>query len=181
MAALEIACGFSRDPRCDTFMDINPAIPDLDYCGSFESLPWPDETFDLIVARDCIEHTSYESTGVVLTEWRRVLAPRGRIFIQTPNADLVMEWYIRGRYDLLTDRLPVNLPITPLMGVAWRLLGGHMDDQVVGRDGDWRWNAHYALFSEESLVEHMENAGFVVDSVTTNTHPNVQLWASAPA
>ncbi|HYV17306.1 MAG TPA: class I SAM-dependent methyltransferase [Conexibacter sp.] len=50
--------------------------------GAVESLPWEDETFDLITSLDVIEHTADDR--VSMRELRRVLAPGGRLLITVP-------------------------------------------------------------------------------------------------
>lgn len=50
--------------------------------GVVESLPWEDETFDLITSLDVIEHTADDR--VSLRELRRVLRADGRLLITVP-------------------------------------------------------------------------------------------------
>lgn len=50
--------------------------------GSVSGLPFPDLSFDTIVAFDCMEHVM--SPGSILKDWQRVLCPGGRCLI---------EWY----------------------------------------------------------------------------------------
>lgn len=47
-------------------------------------LPFPDDTFDAILAQHVIEHLPHADTA--LQEWRRVLKPNGRLALATPNA-----------------------------------------------------------------------------------------------
>ncbi len=46
------------------------------------SLPFPNDTFDVIVATDVLEHIQDDSAA--LREWRRVLRPGGKIIITVP-------------------------------------------------------------------------------------------------
>jgi SAM-dependent methyltransferase len=50
--------------------------------GVVESLPWEDETFDLITSLDVVEHTADDR--VTLRELRRVLAPGGYLLVTVP-------------------------------------------------------------------------------------------------
>ena len=50
--------------------------------GAVESLPWEDETFDLITCLDVVEHTADDR--VSMRELRRVLVPGGRLLITVP-------------------------------------------------------------------------------------------------
>jgi ubiquinone/menaquinone biosynthesis C-methylase UbiE len=51
--------------------------------GSATELPFPDASFDLVVAFEVIEHL--EEWSKLLTEARRVLAPGGQLVVSTPN------------------------------------------------------------------------------------------------
>jgi len=60
-------------------------------------LPFPDATFDAVVAKDLLEHVA-DPVSVVL-EVRRVLRPRGRVFASSPDAQ-------RWVWDDYTHRRP---------------------------------------------------------------------------
>lgn len=157
-------------------VDMNPNVG-ADIVGPADNL-WMlgMETIEEIRAVDVLEHLPYRKTDAALTEWARVLQPGGKLFVQVPDADMIMSWYVRNQGKLL-ERLPDDLPRTPMAGAAWRLLGGQ-EDGVITQEGDaWQFNAHYAMFSEETLVEALERAGFVVDSVERNVHPNLLVWS----
>jgi len=54
---------------------------DIDFAvGSTERLPVADQSFDTLLAFDCLEHVM--SPGPILREWYRVLRPGGRCLIQ---------------------------------------------------------------------------------------------------
>jgi SAM-dependent methyltransferase len=175
---LELGSGTSPTPGF-THLDINPNAPDVDIVGTAWPLELPDQSVGEIRAVDVLEHLSYWDTPAILADWFRVLRPDGRIYIQVPDAETIMEWFVR-RPAALTDRLPANLPQTPLAGAAWRLLGGHRDGVYAGDNDDFRWNAHYALFSESSLRKAMMAAGFVDIDIQTNAHPNLLCYARKP-
>ena len=71
-----------RDPaRLDA---VQHTLPDIDVeQADLEELPFPDESFDVIVLQDVIEHVAapYE----VLCELARVLVPGGVLYLSTPN------------------------------------------------------------------------------------------------
>lgn len=55
--------------------------PNIDFVlGSTEALPVPDQSFDTLLALDCLEHVM--SLGSILRDWYRVLRPGGRCLIE---------------------------------------------------------------------------------------------------
>src|SRR2546428_10419616 len=62
----------------------HPYVPFV--CGSAEHLPFADDSFDVIVMLEVIEHTY--SDVAALTEIRRVLKVGGTLVLSTPNAGL---------------------------------------------------------------------------------------------
>lgn len=174
---LELGSGYSPTPGF-THLDSNPDTkPDI------VSDAWPlnlaSNSVGEIKAIDVLEHISYQNTEAVLADWFRVLRPGGKIYIQVPDAEMIMEWFVHAD-PRLTERLPANLPQTPLAGATWRLLGGHNDGVYVKDDEHWKLNAHYAMFSPGSLRAALEKAGFVVESMEINPHPNILTWARKP-
>jgi predicted SAM-dependent methyltransferase len=174
---LELGSGFAPAEGF-THLDLNPNAPFVDIVGS--AYPLPDEVtaqeWDEIRAVDVLEHLSYRDTPNVLAGWAKVLAPDGRLFVQLPDAETIMRWFVQSPRRLMHG-LPKDLPQTPLAGATWRLLGGHADGERVEDGGDFRFNAHYALFSKVSLCDALADAGLTVESCVTNPFPNLQCWA----
>lgn len=139
-------------------------------------LPFADRALDGMRAVDVLEHISYRETDAALSEWARVLEPGARLYVQVPDADLIMRWYVNGV--ALLERCAhsgENVRCDPLHGAQWRLLGGHDDGKYAdgGAGDDWRWNAHYSLWSSASLTDALEVAGFSIEALNTNGHPNL--------
>lgn len=171
-----MASGFHPLPDCLHY-DLNPNAPDLDVRGDVLHLPFRDASIGGIKAVDIFEHVSYRSTGDLLAEWVRVLQPGGTLFIQTPDAESMMHWYLRAPHEMVQPEF-ADLP--PIVSLAWRIMGGHADHERVDDAGDWRWNAHYAMFSESSLRWYLENAGLQVVALGRNAFPNLQARALKP-
>ena len=55
--------------------------------GDITNLPFPDEHFDTIFCVEVIEHVSAEVSRQILTEFNRVLAPKGYLIVTTPFAE----------------------------------------------------------------------------------------------
>lgn len=157
-------------------VDLNPNVDPM-FVASVEWLPmFDDGEIEEIRAVDCLEHLSYRHTDEALAEWARVLTPGGLLYVQVPDAERIMTWYVKNKA-LLLERLPEDLPRTPEMGAAWRLLGGQEDGTITQDGDDWRYNAHYALFSAETLTLALNGAGFDIDKLEVNVHPNLMVWA----
>jgi SAM-dependent methyltransferase len=83
-------------------------------CAAGEELPFPDDSFDLILSHEVLEHVQDDSTA--LREMMRVLRPGGRALIFVPNRGYPFEThgiYWRGRYHFgnipLVNYLPMRL------------------------------------------------------------------------
>ena len=176
---LELGSGYA--PTAGYFhVDLNPNAPQVDRVAPAWPLDWvADGSVAEIRAVDVLEHLSYRDTGAVLADWARALAPGGHLFVQVPEAAEIMRRFADGDRRLLAG-IPPELPQTVLAGAAWRLLGGHADGDYAAEGDDWRWNAHYALFSQDSLWSAVEAAGLHVVSCKVNSHPNIQLTAVKP-
>jgi ubiquinone/menaquinone biosynthesis C-methylase UbiE len=77
--------------------------------ASAESLPWPDGSFDTVVADSVLEHL--ERPYEAIKEWARVLRPGGRLVVWSPN-----------RFSILLDphvRLWAIGWLPPRLAAAW--------------------------------------------------------------
>jgi SAM-dependent methyltransferase len=94
---LSLLLADQKRPRCVVGVDIDPdglarareaaknaSVPpggDIEFIqGTPTSIPVPDQSFDTILAFDCMEHIM--SPSAVLREWGRVLRPAGRCLIE---------------------------------------------------------------------------------------------------
>lgn len=152
-------------------VDVNPAHADV--VADAMHLPFADGSVIALRAIDVLEHLSYRYVDRALIEWARVCASGAPFFVQVPDADAIMCWYANDDARL---RHTADGPCSTLHGAEWRLLGGH-EDGVYDDGGDWRWNAHYSLWSSPSLRKALTAHGFDVGKIETNGHPNLQGWA----
>jgi SAM-dependent methyltransferase len=68
-------------------------------CAAGEHLPFPDDSFDVVISNEVIEHVADD--GMAVAEMARVLRPGGRAVIFCPNRWYPVEQhgvYWRGRY-----------------------------------------------------------------------------------
>lgn len=156
-------------------VDLNPRTADL--VATATALPFRDGSITQLRAVDLLEHISYRDTEPALREWARVCAPGARLYVQVPDAGEIMRWFAAGDRRLTRwVNFQGREDTTSLIGGAeWRLLGGHDDGKYASKHAgdDWRWNAHYSLWTDEKLTLHLERAGFTVTEISTNRHPNL--------
>jgi len=84
-------------------------------CGAGESLPFPDESFDLVLSHEVIEHVQDDRAAV--QEIVRTLRPGGRLVLFCPNRGYPVEThgiYWRGRYHF------GNIPLVNYLPRRWR-------------------------------------------------------------
>ena len=171
---MNVELGAGRRKRAGFIgVDVNPKHANV--VADALSLPFRTATVHELVAIDVLEHISYRDTDQALNEWARVLMHGGSLYVQVPDAEEIMVRYCRAEAEQL--RTPAGLPDSLLAGVTWRLLGGHADGLFVDEGDDWRWNAHYSLWSRRELGAALERAGFDVVRIRTNAHPNLQAEA----
>lgn len=94
---LNLGCGNDiRDGflNIDLFSD-NPNVIYMD----IRKLDIQDNSADLILASDILEHFSHRETEAILTEWTRVLKPNGEIIIRSPSLKKQAQTYLQGTWD----------------------------------------------------------------------------------
>jgi len=169
---MKIECGSGFHPQPGFIhVDINSNCPNLDYVSSVDSLPmFEDNSADEMRACDVLEHFSYRDTIRVLTEWFRILKPGGKIYIQVPNAKLLAERWINNDLPLMNG-MPIDF------SASYWIMGGHNDGVFAKDDETWRFNAHYTLFSPESLRFYLEKVGFKNIDIQSDGGSNLICWA----
>ncbi len=82
--AAHCVVGIDRAPEAVGFAREHYRLANLSFAqASCTAMPYPDASFDLVVAFEVIEHL--EDWGEFLREARRVLAPNGQFIVSTPN------------------------------------------------------------------------------------------------
>lgn len=88
---LDLACGegvlvekFQQQGYRVRGLDLNYES-DLVQRGDARQLPYADETFDVVIFLDALEHLAFEDQPTALAEINRVLKPNGYLFLSVPN------------------------------------------------------------------------------------------------
>lgn len=74
-----------------------------DYVCSAVSLPFHDQSVEIIETYHMIEHLSHDEFMKALKEWWRVLIPGGELIIECPNFDGVVKEYLAGNQERLNS------------------------------------------------------------------------------
>lgn len=105
-----------------------------------QRLPFPDNTFDVVVSDDVVEHLV--DTDAYAREIHRVLRPDGWLFLTTPN---LAAWF--NRLGLLVGVQPAFSEVS--------------FEKVFGRPG-WDIVGHLRLFTHRSIKEFLDHHGFTL-------------------
>ena len=119
-------------------VDIRKKVsPDL-VCD-VRSLPFPDNSCEIVVAYDILEHLSWRETVPVLKEWLRVLSPKGFMLIRVPDF----------------DRISLLLYFFSFERLSALVCGGQ----------DYPENTHKAVFTEYHFLQLSKSLGFRIERV----------------
>src|SRR4029077_20877596 len=77
-------------------------------CDLRQRLPFTDGSCHLIFSEHVLEHIDLQFRARVLTEWRRLIAPNGRVRVVVPSSRRATEAYARGDTQWFIDALGVN-------------------------------------------------------------------------
>jgi ubiquinone/menaquinone biosynthesis C-methylase UbiE len=111
-----------------------------------DPLPWPDRSFDAVIACAVIEHT-VDIFGV-MDEIARVTRPGGAVFITVPNI-----CYIKHTIGLALGYLPRT--------------GSHSRDMKYWREHGWD-GGHLHYFSKQALAALLRETGFEPEAWTSD-------------
>ena len=136
------------------------------------TLPFPDNSFDYLVASHFLEHLTPEEAQQFLSECHRVLRSGGLIRIAAPDAEKLIMEYLAGflsDYDIINPEC--EKAETQLGKLQALLLGGHK-----------------SVFDEPELIRVMKQAGFTPERKRFNKteipsifdyHPDLSLYVEA--
>lgn len=114
-------------------------------------LPFPDDTFDGVLASHCVEHWECNEAAKVMSECRRVLKTGGILLVSVPDTSYAREVHDRDTVENAIELFgePIHLPDGETTFLAY----GYFN----------RW--HKMLLTEDSLWAHFIRAGFPSKSI----------------
>ena len=107
---------------------------------SSEALPFADSSFDFVYASEVIEHLY--NPDFAIDEFKRVLRPRGKILLSTPNMGA---WY--NRLLLLLGIQPVSTEVSTMRILGRRTKSLGQGNRPVG---------HIRIFTRRALLDFLE-------------------------
>lgn len=128
-------------------VDIDPGAHHLEWVAPAWELPLPDGWATDIVAVHALEHVEPPRLLATLEEWRRVLAPAGRVEIHVPNGPELMAAFVKS---------PVEKK-WPIMG---SILGMYCSPEVRDPRGLSMRSDHQLIFDSSLLSWALDSAGF---------------------
>lgn len=162
---LNLGCGLdkrksTRDVQwinVDVRREVNP-----DLVWDMEKTPYPfmENTFDLIIMRDSLEHVSFRKIDDVIKECHRILKPNGKLFIQCPDLEAIAHKVI----------------LNPARNGDYKAIS-----YWVYGSQDYPENSHKSGFTIKSLKNLLESHGFKVDSIRNDGGTNIIAEATKVA
>lgn len=120
-----------------------------------------ENSVDEIVAQEFLEHISWRDTHKVLVEWHRILKKGGKLTIQVPACDKMMEFFVNKQINQLVPHKPESKEKvlkfqkkTGLMVNPTRWLMAFCGAQKHD------WDNHLNIFTKNSLKDELVNVGF---------------------
>jgi SAM-dependent methyltransferase len=126
---LDVGCGEKPyeplfAPYVAEYVGVDVANPAADLEGTVEEIPVPDESFDVVICTQTLEHAADPARAV--RELRRVVAPGGRVLASThgvqvyhPNPDDLWRWTHAGLERLFRENGAWSaVTVTPGSGTA---------------------------------------------------------------
>ncbi len=151
---LNVGCG---DKLIQGFINIDARSGPGITVGDVKKLQYPTGSVEELYASDILEHFDINEVWSVLAEWCRVLKPGGRIYIKSPDVEVIFEKYFQEakRGEITWERL----------------------SKVIHGGQDYEGNYHYVCMSFPWLKEKLEECEMIKIEKIRNEAQNMEVVA----
>ena len=147
---LQIGCGGKAlDGWLNTDLYSDDTVSFLDARHRF---PFDGESFDYVFCEHMIEHLEYREAVAMLIECFRILKPRGRIRVSTPNLGYLIELYNPNKTELQRQE------IRRIVDIHFADVGIYKDVFVI--NNFFRNWGHKFIYDADILSESLVESGF---------------------
>ncbi|RLI32956.1 hypothetical protein DRO51_00550 [Candidatus Bathyarchaeota archaeon] len=167
MVKLNMGCGEDKKEGYINIDNRESCKPDMVYDLEKTPYPFENESAEEILWKDSLEHLSWRVIENVLKECYRILKKGGRMYIQTPDLEIIAKKVI----------LDPNFKYGDLEG--YKAIGfwvyGRQDPQPDGSFGGWG-GFHKAGFTKQTLKKLLESVGFKIEEIKNDNGSNIICW-----
>jgi len=158
--SVNFGCG--EDKRQDAVnIDVRREVkPDIVWDLEQFPYPLPDDTFELAIWKDSLEHLSWRVVREALKETYRILKDNGLVYIQTPDLEAIAKKIVLNpefRYGDIRQPEAIGF---------W----------VYGRQDSWG-GVHKSGFTIPTLKKLLEEVGFEVEKIENDGGTNIICYA----
>lgn len=157
--------GFAEDGWWEHRFDLNPAV-NPDTVGDMRDIPFPDGSFDAVLAKHVLEHLYLHDAMRALREMRRVVKTSGFVVIGCPNLEEIAGDVARIGLHGVAYTSPSG-PISPI-----DMIFGHRASIAAGNE----FMAHRCGFSPDTLWQALIDAGFRAIAGLGYKAPSYEIW-----
>ncbi len=153
---LEIGSGMNPHTGYE-HMDIRADLPHIEHVHDiYKPLPFAAGTFDEILSWSVVEHISWRNIKEVLTNWKKVLKPGGKLEIWVPDLEYLCTMYKEGKMDEHLDKSYIDTAqkvighYSPSVWAMIKMFGGQ----------DYQENFHAAMYDWATMQQMLTFIGF---------------------
>jgi len=128
------------------------------HTGDARSLPFANDSFDIVYSSHCIEHIQWWEVEAVIKEWARVIKRKGNLEVWTVDGYKIMKELISleetGR---INQKFKKKWQIEKTKGDPYLWLSGRLYSYP--RSGEYDSNLHRSVLTPKFLIKCFKNAG----------------------
>lgn len=161
---LEIGPGQKRIPGFETLNIVDDPVVDY-ICDASKTLPFRDNTFDIIYASHILEHIPWYQTESTIHEWVRILKPNGYLEIWVPDGLKICQAFVdaeKGQFGVIAEDgwYRFNPEKDPCKWASGRIFTYGEGTGVLNHP-----NWHRAIFSSRFLIKVFQASGLTDISI----------------